>query len=374
MSHDAPRYQYTLQLFKKEGEQDHLGTFAVKPDWEPALEWARFAAIRKDPPIPLLLGEGPGTIEPVWHRSVGAPYLEGFKAVVGGEGRPETMLGIPLAYVASLARAASARLLEAGTLQAGESYQYVVCAYAGEGNAAAAAEETRKIAITSVGQLVDAKEVAMDGLVAGSRPWGEIDDDQMPVFVPQRVIEEAVQAMTAAGDKETGGILIGHLHLDRGGRGLFLEVTAQIPAQHAEHELTRLTFTPETWTAADAAIALRGRGELYAGWWHTHPSRHWCDQCPSEKRERCKTAGQPSGDFFSAHDVALHHAVFPRAYSVALVFSDGCEEGGHPLWRLFGWRYGMLMPRGFHILQTMGRIGNPSSRELQSGGRANVTC
>jgi hypothetical protein len=369
MSHDAPRFQYTIELYKKEGEQDYLGTFAVTPDFEPAMEWARFSAIRKDPPTPLVLGEGPAAVEPVWHRSVGQPYLEGFKAIVDGDGQPGAAFAIPLGYVASLARVASARLVEGGKLQAGESFQYVVCASASEGPAATADQEASKFAVKPMGQVLDGREIEMDRLLAGARPWGAVDEDEMPVFVPQSVIEEAVDAMAAAGDTETGGILIGHLRRDRGGRGLLLEVTAQVQAQHAEHELTRLTFTPETWTAVDAALALRARGELYAGWWHTHPSRHWCDQCPPEKRQSCKIAGQSSGDFFSAHDVALHRAIFSRAYSVALVISDGCE-GGHPVWRLFGWRYGMLMARGFHILHSAA----PSAAAAHSGGNAHVTC
>ena len=144
------------------------------------------------------------------------------------------------------------------------------------------------------------------------------------------MIEETVELMVRAGGKETGGILIGHLHRDPGRRQLFLEVTAQIPAQHAEQELARLTFTPETWTAVDAALALRGKGEIQLGWWHSHPASHWCDDCPPETRRRCKSAGAPSGDFFSAHDVALHRTVFPRAYSIALVLSDGCGNAGTP--------------------------------------------
>ena len=39
MSDDANRYQYVLEIFKKDGRHERLGAFAVKPDWEPALEW-----------------------------------------------------------------------------------------------------------------------------------------------------------------------------------------------------------------------------------------------------------------------------------------------------------------------------------------------
>jgi hypothetical protein len=127
-------------------------------------------------------------------------------------------------------------------------------------------------------------------------------------------------------------------------------VTAQIPAQHVKQELTRLTFTPATWTAVDAALALRGNREIQLGWWHSHPASHWCDECPPEVRQRCPKAGSPAGDFFSTHDAALHRAVFPRAYSIALVLSDGCGNAGNPSWRLYGWRCGTIAARGFHLL------------------------
>jgi hypothetical protein len=69
--------------------------------------------------------------------------------------------------------------------------------------------------------------------------------------------------------------------------------------------------------------------------------------------------------------VALHRAVFPRAYSVALVISDGCEDAGRPIWRLFGWRQGMLMARGFHVLLP---AAPPAAAVAQSGGKAHVSC
>src|SRR6185437_2768668 len=106
----------------------------------------------------------------------------------------------------------------------------------------------------------------------------------------------AVALHEQAGATETGGVLIGLVHRDTDHPGrLFVEVTAQIPVRHAEHELTRLTFTPDTWKAVDGAIRLRGKKERKVGWWHTHPSRKWCEKCPVENRKVCKL----SGEFFS---------------------------------------------------------------------------
>ena len=49
--------------------------------------------------------------------------------------------------------------------------------------------------------------------------------------------------------------------------------------------------------------------------------------------------------FLSADDRALHRAVFPRAYSLALVVTDAGR--GDPTFALFGWREGVLERRGF---------------------------
>ncbi len=370
MSDDANRYQYVLEIFKKDGRHERLGAFAVKPDWEPALEWAQFSAMCRDPGPPYVLGVNRGVIEPRWHPRAGIPHVEGVKVVVPRGRLPPVALDIPLAYFTDAARAASSALVESGKLAAGELFEYLVCAYARQDQAAApGSEQPAPFAIKPVEQVLDVSDLDIAGFLAASSACGSSGDDEVPVFMPREMIEEAVDLMARAGDKETGGILIGRLHRDPRRRQLFLEVTAQIPVRHAEHELTRLTFTPETWTAVDAAVALRGKGEIQLGWWHCHPASHWCDDCPPERRERCKTSGALSGDFFSTHDALLHRSAFPRAYSIALVLSDGCGSAGAPTWRLFGWRYGMVMARGFHLLDA---AEPPVAAAAQLGGEAHV--
>ena len=281
------------------------------------------------------------------------------------------MFDIPIAYFNALAQIASSKLVKSGKLVPGDLFEYLVCAYPCEEQPPAQGPGAPlSFTIEAEEQVLDVSDLDIDALLERSMVCGSDEDDgQVPVFIPADVIDEAVRLMVGAGAKETGGILIGHLRRDPR-RGLFLEVTAQIPARHAEEELSRLTFNPETWTAVDAALALRGGSEMYLGWWHSHPASHWCDKCPPEKRRQCTVAGAPSGDFFSEHDVALHRAVFPRAYSIALVLSDGCGNAGAPTWRLYGWRLGMVMPRNFHLMQAPEAS---VSAAVSSGGKANVS-
>jgi hypothetical protein len=168
------------------------------------------------------------------------------------------------------------------------------------------------------------------------------------VFVPRRVLMEAEAQARAGGDVETGGVLLGRLHRDAAAEAapgdLFLEVTAQLPAEHTVSQATRLTFTPATWAAAAAALALRGLAESVVGWWHFHPDFCRLRGCPPERRRSCAA----SSAFFSSEDVHLHATCFGAAHHVALLLSDGIRDGLS--WSLYGWSHGMVAARGFHVL------------------------
>ena len=81
---------------------------------------------------------------------------------------------------------------------------------------------------------------------------------RLPVFLPRRVLDEAVESARQAGDVETGGVLVGKLRRDSGGHAaaseIFVEITAQVPAPHTLSQSTKLTFTAETWAAVQAAM------------------------------------------------------------------------------------------------------------------------
>jgi hypothetical protein len=180
-----------------------------------------------------------------------------------------------------------------------------------------------------------------EGSLAGSREQAAASDESeghLPAFLPRAVLAEAAAQTAEHPGRETGGILIGHLRRDRDAGRLFLDVTAQIPARHTEASRARLTFTPSTWTDVQAALDLRRQDEIMVGWWHSHPVREWCKDCPSGKRADCALAR----GFFSEDDRLLHRTVFPRAYSIALVVND-LELGS--TFSLFGWSGGLLVAR-----------------------------
>ena len=167
---------------------------------------------------------------------------------------------------------------------------------------------------------------------------------------------------------EIGGILIGQLCEDGEQRRLFLEVTALIMAKHTLQETTKITFTPETWAALDAAIKLRRSDEQMVGWFHSHPAKYWCSPtCSPEARRNC-----PLGrNFFSGEDRMLHRTVFSAAHCVALVATN-TDDGLR--YALFGWQQGIIAQRGFHVLNSTNSLAEATAAEAPNGGQHEEVC
>lgn len=355
-------HAWAAALFRDaDGERGReVATVPLAVDWEPAREWARLLAARRGRMAPGDV-EREAEVVPLWHRELGEPYLAGFelRLRLPGEGG-ETVAEFPSAYFRAGAEQAASALVAEGKLAEGEKFAYLATAYPAARPATPGA--------TGGGALFEAEEVASPARVRRgalarfrrrARAQGSADERDLPFFLPAGVLAEAAELGTAAGACETGGILVGHLRRDRGGE-LFGEVTAQVPALRAEGSATRLTFSPEVWTEARAALDLRRRDELMLGWWHSHPVREWCKDCPPEKRRGCRLAA----DFLSAHDRLLQRAVFPRAWSVALVVNVVAD--GPPTFSFFGWREGLLQPRGFDLLAATA----PAEREAARNDHA----
>jgi hypothetical protein len=335
-------YRYGLLLFRRDGSA--LGSTSVTVDWEPAAEWTRFYHARRGV-IPLY-GEGAASIEPLWDRTEGEPYLRGFRVVYDGGGRKVTS-DFPSRYFNELAAQASAEFVKLGKLEAGDTYLFQAVAFAQNGNGHGKAADG--LALEVVEEKPDMEYVAsrLADFQRRASPAGVVDADDMPVFIPRRVLDDAADLTRAASGRETGGILIGRLHHDASLPEIFAEVSAQIPAEHTLGTVARLTFTADTWGAASAAIRLRGKGESYLGYWHSHPVREWCrtKECSPEKQKTCRLAK----DFFSEDDVAVMRAAFMRGHSLGLVVND--TAFADLTFSLFGWREGRIHPRGFHLLE-----------------------
>ena len=332
----ANGYQYVIELFRE--DDSPVGQASVTVDWGPAEEWARFQAMRKGLMGPNETGRV-SSIEPVWLRQAGEPHIEGFRvslAIDAGEAATD----FATSYFRSLANQASSHFINKGRLQTGDRFRYLVAAFRQPSDKPKGSRF--QFTTEEVAPSIAISDSSLAEAVAIAIPRGEICAGDVPTFLPQRVLDEAASLTRQSIAKETGGILIGHLRRDSSVPEMFVEVTAQIHARHTEADLTKLTFTPETWTEVQGAIDLRRNGEIMLGWWHSHPVREWCKDCALERQQVCRMAG----NFFSAHDHALHRTVFPRAYSIALVAND--VAAGDVTFSAFGWREGLLESRGFH--------------------------
>ncbi len=343
----ADAYRFVIDYVKTSGER--LGPVAVEPDFQAAKEWAAFTAMRRGA-LPPVMSVAEGTVLPVWSEELGAPYCRGFRVEApGNEGDEVVSCEFPRSYFRVLAERGATEWVEKGELEVNEEYVYQVCAYPTSAEPAPKdaqrndADAAGEFGVEAVPEPLPLESSQLASFRETSNALGDLEASDVPVFIPQTVVDEASALAAEAGKQETGGVLVGKLHCDGSEPEIFVEISAQIPARYAEATGTRFSFTPETWAAADAAIALRGRDELILGWWHSHP--RFCNTvCPEERQRACLFAHP----FFSSEDLHLHRVCFPQAYQIALLISDLPGAGTTPA--LFGWRAGMVSARGYCAL------------------------
>ncbi len=338
-------YHYTLELHRRDSSL--LGQVPVKPDWEPALQCCFFSAIRSGR-LPPVMEMDPYRILPVWDRQLGVPYIVGVRVVFLKNGRVERYSAeISTSYFREQAQRASSHYVERGSLYPGEIFWYRVYAFPQRPELPGEEAKASKFTVRQIARPLPLGKKSLKGLVSNSVFLGQAEPHEadFPVFVPRQVLDELVSLTAeATGANEIGGVLIGKLYRDTASAEIMAVVTAQIVAEHTRSRIDRLTFTAETWTAARAAIDLRGDDELMIGWWHAHNfMKETCKGCNKSEEGKC-----PSPVFMSSHDVHFQRTAFSRPWNIALVIGD-CPHRGVD-YALFGWRHGMVHSRPFHIL------------------------
>jgi proteasome lid subunit RPN8/RPN11 len=357
-------HRYVAEASLREGRR--LGELALGPDLGPAAEWSHLEGVRRGA-LPALAHHGPGVVEPVFDEADGPPYVAGIRVRFDAADPAYEAPVVPWDYFHHWVEASAARLVHDGTLEANASFVYRICAFPRQGSDApgtAPADRADQACLPcappaplALGRAALAPRRAQAGR-ACQAAW---DDHDFPVFVHAAVLDEAAEMARAAGERETGGILVGHLHRDTESTEIHAEITAQIPATEARAGRARLEFTAETWSAVSDALALRRRGELWLGWWHSHP--YFCQRCDPAQRRRCAL----SRPFFSREDCELHRSVFDTAFSVALLLTDVGEARLRRDW--FGWRHGAIAARGCYLLSP-GTAASPAPHTAGSAAPA----
>ncbi len=328
--HDHP-YQYALELWRK-APGGVLGRIPIEVDWVPVrealvLDLLRRGATQQPGGLPAM------TVEPIWEERTGPPAIIGFRAVLTVAGAEASRI-FAITYFRAQAQQAACRFVEKGQLKEGEDFEYCVLAIPRRPGA----QTPARFSITQREIPLPIKPASIERLMGGAILFGTENSHDLPVFFHWRVLEEASIRTRRAGSMETGGVLIGHVCRDADLPELFLEITALIPAR-AKGELTRLSFTPDTWTAVQAAVDRRNREEIWLGWFHSHS---FYRQRQDKTKVREASARRTATPFLSEEDCRLHRVCFPRAYGIALLVTD-CPRSGMS-WTTFGWRCGDLAP------------------------------
>lgn len=326
-------YRYAIEILRRDGVR--VGQKTVEPDLAPLVESARLAYLRRVGPSAASDYDRPVEIEPVWQPKLGEPYVGALSLKMEEDGEP---LRAPTTLFRPAAGGVSKHFVSTGALEEGSAIAYLVTAYPDQRGDASPPDRVFRVRELPAHIAVSAGTWVPEGTKEETQPA------DLRIAVPQRVLDEVAGLTVARRGVETGGALIGHLRWDAGLVDLFVEVTEQIHARNAIGDGTRLQFTPECWTEIRSALALRHRGEMILGWWHSHPAQDWCAQCPRERQETCPL----QTGFLSDHDKTLHRTVFPRAFMPALVATDSAL--GEVQFAVFGWRDGILQTRQFHVL------------------------
>lgn len=336
------QYRYIIEIHQGEGELIDQAPASV--EWDGALEWTWLQGLRRGD-LQLTDGTRSSAVVPLWHPHFGEPYIAGFRVTILAERAAGVSEDFSTDYFRNAANAATRRLLDEDRLSSRDNVRFLALAFFNEDHAQAG--PTSRFSSREAPPDLTLGQSRLADFTAGSTRVSteETDGEGVPIVIPRRVLDETRDATRRAGDRETGGILIGHLHRDAELPDLFVEVTAQIPVVDAPAEVNKLTFTPETWTAVQAAVDLRRSNEIFVGWWHSHPVREWCKDCPQEKKDVCPLAQ----GFLSADDCQLHRTVFPKAYTCALVVSNIAEDRD-VVQTLFGWHRGLIEQRGYHVV------------------------
>jgi len=329
-------WTWALAMYREDGTA--IGQYALDADLEPAYEWAQHEARRAGH-----AGDGwrdRSRIVPLWHQR-GQPILRGFRVVLSPAGQPSVRCDFPMTYFGADARAVSASLVSTGALSDGEVFKYLVMALPTRDDGAPKSRLSLEVRdISSQSRLCHASlaDAIRNAAVVGEPVAGEI-----PVVAAASVLDEVSALTHAAGDLETGGVLVGTLLRDPEAFEVFVRVSAQIPARHAEASTVRLAFSAETWHDIQRRLDARGSDERIVGWWHSHPVAGWN---AAGEVGKCSAPGV-FDDCFSEHDLALHRTVFPGAHCVALVANRMSSD--LVKFSVFGWHHAAIVRRGLYV-------------------------
>lgn len=158
--------------------------------------------------------------------------------------------------------------------------------------------------------------------------FGEIERDDVKVYIKQEVYQALEKYALADVEHERGTILLGE-HCEELG-STHVIISNYIEARYTDASASTLTFTHETWDYVHQEQSAKYPDKKIVGWQHTHPSY---------------------GIFLSNYDLFIQENFFDLPFQVAYVIDPVQQIRG-----FFQWKNGKIEKlKGFYIYDDVGK-------------------
>ncbi len=158
--------------------------------------------------------------------------------------------------------------------------------------------------------------------------FGEIEHDDVKVYIKQDVYKALEKYALADTEHERGTIILGDYYEELG--KLHVIISNYIEARYTDASASTLTFTHETWDYVYKQQAEKYPDKKIVGWQHTHPSY---------------------GIFLSNYDLFIQENFFNLPFQVAYVIDPVQNIRG-----FFQWKNGKIEKlKGYYIYDDIGK-------------------
>lgn len=173
--------------------------------------------------------------------------------------------------------------------------------------------------------------------------FGDVEEDDVRVYIHQSVYEELESYSARELHKEQGSILLGTACEDQG--KTHVVITHWIEAKYTDASASTLTFTHETWDYIHKERSKVAPDKKVVGWQHTHPNY---------------------GIFLSNYDLFIQENFFNLPFQIAYVVDPVQYKRG-----FFQWKNGKVAKlQGFYVYND---VDKPVKIQLTKEPRARKT-
>lgn len=158
--------------------------------------------------------------------------------------------------------------------------------------------------------------------------FGEIENDDVKVYIKQDVYKALEKLAASDTSKELGSIILGEYCQEHGKTHVI--ISQYIEAKYTDASASTLTFTHETWDYVHTEHERRYPDKKIIGWQHTHPNY---------------------GIFLSNYDMFIQENFFNLPFQVAYVIDPIQNLRG-----FFQWKNGRIEKlKGYYIYDDVGK-------------------